>query len=170
MRSVVVLPEPDGPSSAKNSPGSISKVDAVQRGELAVPLDDTFEAYLTSTGSSAPSALDGADRQALDDVPLRDDAEHDHRQHRQHRDRRELRPLRLLDRDEVEHRDRHRPHRLPPSTTANRNSFQALRNTKTMVTAMPPRTCGRMTCHSVRSRLARSSSAASSISNGMSSK
>ena len=25
MRSVVVLPEPDGPSSAKNSPGSIAR-------------------------------------------------------------------------------------------------------------------------------------------------
>ena len=31
---------------------------------------------------------------------------------------------------------------LPLSTTANRNSFQAFRNTNTMVTAMPPRTCG----------------------------
>ena len=34
MRSVVVLPEPDGPSSAKNSPGSIVEVDAVQRGDV----------------------------------------------------------------------------------------------------------------------------------------
>jgi hypothetical protein len=60
--------------------------------------------------------------------------------------------------------------RLPPSTTANRNSFHALRNTKIVVTAMPPRTCGRITYHSARSRPARSSSAASSISRGMSSK
>src|SRR4030095_7495871 len=42
--------------------------------------------------------------------------------------------------------------RLPPSTTANMNSFQALRNTKMVVTAMPPRTCGRMTDPSVRTR------------------
>ena len=60
--------------------------------------------------------------------------------------------------------------RLPPSTTANMNSFHALRNTKIVVTAMPPRTCGRITCHSARSRPARSSSAASSISSGTSSK
>jgi hypothetical protein len=53
---------------------------------------------------------------------------------------------------------------LPPSTTAKRNSFQALRKTKIVVTAMPPETCGRITCHSARNRPARSSSAASSIS------
>ncbi len=60
--------------------------------------------------------------------------------------------------------------RLPPRTTANMNSFQALRNTKIVVTAMPPRTCGRITCQSARRRPARSSSAASSISKGTSSK
>ena len=60
--------------------------------------------------------------------------------------------------------------RLPPSTTANRNSFQALRKTKIVVTAIPPRTCGRITYQSARSRPARSSSAASSISSGTSSK
>ncbi len=43
---------------------------------------------------------------------------------------------------------------LPLSTTANKNSFQALRNTNTIVTAMPPRTCGMMIRHSVRIRLA----------------
>src|SRR6185295_2404867 len=43
---------------------------------------------------------------------------------------------------------------LPLSTTANRNSFHALRNTNTTVTAMPPRTWGMMMRHSVRSRLA----------------
>src|SRR5688572_1825516 len=59
---------------------------------------------------------------------------------------------------------------LPPSTTANRNSFQELRKTKITVTAMPPLACGRITCHSARSRPARSSSAASSISRGISSK
>ena len=44
MRSVVVLPEPEGPSSTKNSPGSIVEVDAVQHGRRAVALDDAFEA------------------------------------------------------------------------------------------------------------------------------
>src|SRR5437868_11143640 len=43
---------------------------------------------------------------------------------------------------------------LPLSTTANRNSFHALRNTNTIVTAMPPRTCGMMIRHKVRNRLA----------------
>src|SRR2546428_196757 len=60
--------------------------------------------------------------------------------------------------------------RLPPRTTANRNSFQALRNTKIVVTAMPPRTCGRITYNSARTRPERSSRAASSISRGTSSK
>jgi hypothetical protein len=45
-----------------------------------------------------------------------------------------------------------------------------LRKTKIVVTAMPPRTCGRITCHSAPKRPARSSSAASSISSGTSSK
>src|SRR5204863_3553926 len=35
--------------------------------------------------------------------------------------------------------------RLPPSTTANRNSFHELRNTNTMVTAIPPFAWGRIT-------------------------
>src|SRR4051794_23237761 len=43
---------------------------------------------------------------------------------------------------------------LPLSTTANKNSFHALRNTNTTVTAMPPRTCGMMIRHNVRNRLA----------------
>jgi hypothetical protein len=58
----------------------------------------------------------------------------------------------------------------PPSTTANRNSFQALRNTNTSVTEMPPRACGSTTCHIAFNRVARSISAASSISRGISSK
>ena len=33
MRSVVVLPQPEGPSSMKNSPSSTVKVDALHRGE-----------------------------------------------------------------------------------------------------------------------------------------
>src|SRR3954449_9285221 len=43
---------------------------------------------------------------------------------------------------------------LPLRTTANKNSFQALRNTKTIVTAIPPFTCGIMIRRSACTRLA----------------
>ena len=39
-RSVVVLPEPDGPSSVKNSPSRDLEVDAVDRNHVAVGLAD----------------------------------------------------------------------------------------------------------------------------------
>ena len=98
MRNVVVLPEPDGPSSAKNSPGRDVKVDAVQRSECAVALDDALEPArgrccchlrpppLTAPTvnpltmcrcASSPSTITG--------------------RHREHRAGREPRPLRLLD-------------------------------------------------------------------------
>ena len=35
MRSSVVLPEPDGPSSATSSPERMSRLDVVERGEVA---------------------------------------------------------------------------------------------------------------------------------------
>ena len=47
IRSVVVLPQPEGPSSAKNSPGCDRQVDAVDHARLAVEaLLDAFEANI----------------------------------------------------------------------------------------------------------------------------
>ena len=112
MRRVVLLPEPEGPSSAKNSPGSISNDHALQRGELAMHLDDILETDLTAAAHRRPPPLTAPTVRPLTICLLRDDAEDDHRKHRQHGDRRELGPQRLLDRDEIEHRDRHRPHRV----------------------------------------------------------
>ena len=43
MRSVVVLPHPDGPSMAKNSPSSIDKIDGVDGGDVAETLRDAGE-------------------------------------------------------------------------------------------------------------------------------
>ena len=56
-RSVVLLPEPEGPSRAKNSPGLDFEVDALQRGELAVQLDDVLKTYFSAapaTGALHP--------------------------------------------------------------------------------------------------------------------
>ena len=44
-RSVVVLPEPDGPSSVKNSPCLDLEVDAVDRDDVAVGLAHALEAH-----------------------------------------------------------------------------------------------------------------------------
>ena len=44
MRSVVVLPEPDGPEQHEELARLDREVDAVQHGRRAVPLDDAFEA------------------------------------------------------------------------------------------------------------------------------
>ena len=46
IRSIVVLPEPDGPSSAKNSPSTIVEVDVVDR-------DDVAERFVTPTSRTA---------------------------------------------------------------------------------------------------------------------
>ena len=44
MRNVVVLPQPEGPSSAKNSPGCDDQIDAIDHPRLAVEaLLDAFE-------------------------------------------------------------------------------------------------------------------------------
>ena len=40
MRSVVVFPQPDGPSMAKNSPSSIVEIDGVDRGDVAEAFGD----------------------------------------------------------------------------------------------------------------------------------
>ena len=54
MRKVVLFPEPDGPSSAKNSPGSISKSIAFEGGEIAMHLDDPVEMNLSAHAHRRP--------------------------------------------------------------------------------------------------------------------
>ena len=98
MRRVVDLPEPEGPSSAKNSPGAISRSMPRSAVDRAVALDDRLRARRGRGGSSAAPALDRAERQALHDLALREEAEDDHRQHGDEGRGGELRPLRLLDR------------------------------------------------------------------------
>ncbi len=45
MRSVVVLPEPDGPSIEKNSPSQDLEVDLRDRDDVPEPLPDALEAH-----------------------------------------------------------------------------------------------------------------------------
>ena len=56
MRSSVVLPEPDGPSSATSSPAAIVERNAVQRRRLAESLDDVLD---RDVDRARPSASDG---------------------------------------------------------------------------------------------------------------
>ena len=42
-RSVVLLPQPDGPSSTTNEPGGAEKCDAVEGTDFAPVLGDSFE-------------------------------------------------------------------------------------------------------------------------------
>ena len=67
------------------------EVDAVQHRGRAVALDDALRAS-RSRSCAPPSALDRADGEALDDVPLGEEADQDHRRHRQHRARRRAGP------------------------------------------------------------------------------
>ena len=58
MRSSVVLPEPDGPSSATSSPGGNVERHAVQRRRRAERPDDVFDRDLhRSYPSASPSRL-----------------------------------------------------------------------------------------------------------------
>ena len=54
IRSVVVLPQPDGPSRAKNDPCGIGQVEVVDRGELAERLGDAREPEV-APASRAPA-------------------------------------------------------------------------------------------------------------------
>ena len=92
MRSVVVLPEPDGPEQREELARLDLEIDALQGRDRPVRLTIRFATAPARACSPPPSPFHGADRKPLDDVPLRDDAEHDHRHHRDHRSRRELRP------------------------------------------------------------------------------
>ena len=58
MRSVVVLPQPDGPSKATNSPGSDSEIDAIDHPRLAVEaLFDAFEPDVGAVGAVGKSLM-----------------------------------------------------------------------------------------------------------------
>ena len=60
IRSVVVLPQPEGPSSEKNSPGSISRSRPLTATVLAEALRDLLEAncaHAVSRPTSTPSPL-----------------------------------------------------------------------------------------------------------------
>ena len=48
IRSVVVLPQPDGPSSEKNSPGGICRLIPIDRAELAEALHEVDELDLSA--------------------------------------------------------------------------------------------------------------------------
>ena len=64
MRSVVVLPEPDGPSIVKNSPAGDVEVDAVDRDDVAVALGQASDADVGRARRS------GAKRLLQDGEPL----------------------------------------------------------------------------------------------------
>ncbi len=55
-RSVVVLPQPDGPSSEKNSPPAMSQVDAVDRRDVAELLDEIDELDFAAVHGHTSSA------------------------------------------------------------------------------------------------------------------
>ena len=62
MRSSVVLPEPEGPSSATSSPVSTCEVDVVDRDEAAEALGDAgeFDAHSASPDAAARRAARAA--------------------------------------------------------------------------------------------------------------
>jgi hypothetical protein len=53
-RRVVVLPQPEGPSRAKNSPPGHVQVDAVDGGDVLEPLDQPDQPDLASAHAATP--------------------------------------------------------------------------------------------------------------------
>ena len=54
MRSVVVLPQPDGPSIEKNSPAGISEIDPVDGPHLREGLDEIDQLDFTTSHGHSP--------------------------------------------------------------------------------------------------------------------
>ncbi len=67
MRSAVVLPQPEGPSSTRNSPSAISRSSPLTTS--TAPKDLRMPEMTTCIGST----LHGADQQSARDVLLQDD-------------------------------------------------------------------------------------------------
>ncbi len=57
IRSVVVLPEPDGPSIVKNSPAGDVEVDSVDRDDISVPLGQASDADVRAAAPSSAKRL-----------------------------------------------------------------------------------------------------------------
>src|SRR5580765_6226028 len=77
MRSAVVLPQPDGPTSTMNSPSAISRS---SESTARVPSGKTLptaEKVTPATTSASHAAAE-----ALDHVPLREEEEREHRRER----------------------------------------------------------------------------------------
>src|SRR5262245_50639413 len=83
MRSVVDLPQPEGPSSTMDSPScTVRSTESTARSAVAPNRLQTFCNRTTATDGSL--SFDGAGRHALDQLFREEGVDHDHRQHRDH--------------------------------------------------------------------------------------
>src|SRR5919106_4190867 len=88
MRSVVDLPQPDGPSRTMNSPSSISSETSSTAGGPALPKRLLMRLRRT-TAMATGRSLDRARRHALDHLLGEEDVGEDDRNHRDHQAGRE---------------------------------------------------------------------------------
>src|SRR4051794_38426688 len=82
IRSAVVLPEPDGPTSTMNSPSAISSDS--ERTASTAPKRFQTSANVTRA-ISGPLALHRPGQHPADEVALQEHVEHDHRRGHDHR-------------------------------------------------------------------------------------
>src|SRR5215207_700611 len=93
IRSAVVLPEPEGPTSTMNSPSAMSSESA----RTASTSPKRLETSLKRTpATSGPLALHRSGEHAADEVPLEEDVEHDDWRRDDHRAGREQRQVRRV--------------------------------------------------------------------------
>src|SRR5215211_6726818 len=107
IRSAVVLPEPDGPTSTRNSPSAAASVSSRTASTASKRL-------VTSSYSTRATRLplDRAREHAADEVPLEEDVEHDDRRGDDHGARGEQREVGRVPAREERQAERRRPQPL----------------------------------------------------------
>src|SRR3954462_4743730 len=102
IRSAVVFPEPDGPTSTMNSPSAISSDSERTAATAPKRLETSANVTRAISGSSrayppeGPLALDRPGQHPADEVALQEHVEHDDRQRHDHRPRGEQREVRRV--------------------------------------------------------------------------
>ena len=163
IRSAVVLPEPDGPTSTMNSPSAIVERELAHRLDVAEALRHALEAHVRHA-----SALHRSGEHAADEVALEEDVDEHHRHGDDHRAGGEQREVGRV--AALEEREPERRRRSPSSetiTSARKNSFQVhMKISTTIVRTAGTRRAGTTTRHSVCQREAPSIRAASTSERG----
>src|SRR5258708_5010801 len=95
-RNSVVLPQPDGPTKTTKAPFSISRLASLMMLTGPNDLRTLCSVIWPMISALSPGLLDGAERKAADELPLREPSEDDDRGNRERRCRRQFCPEQAL--------------------------------------------------------------------------